>query len=217
MIDFANAQSITIPEGEVAHITCNGEILWQKPNKKYTQVEYLESTGTQWIDTGIKLTNNHSVEIDYQFTSVPKTNERKGLFGGLEANVARYGSLVSPTTRKFEFGYGVGNTYYQTTIPDTARHLIKQEKNKVYVDGSLIYTFEEATFKLSINAYLGTFNYTNYTPALAKYYASKWWDGDTLVRDFIPCVRNTDGKPGMYDLVTETFFTNQGTGEFLYG
>lgn len=30
----------------------------------------------------------------------------------------------------------------------------------------------------------------------------------------IPSVRNSDNKPGMYDLVTNTFFTNEGEGEF---
>lgn len=183
----------------------------------YQEVEYIESTGKQYIDTGIKLTNNYSVTIDYQITSIPKSGERKGLFGGLEANVARYGSLVSPTTRMLEFGYGVGNTYYQTAIPDTNRHVIEQKKNKVYIDNSLIYTFEKATFTMSTNAPLGTFNYVNYTPILARYFSSKWWNGDTLVRDFIPCYRKSDGKAGMYDLVTGTFFTNSGTGEFLYG
>jgi len=48
------------------------------------------------------------------------------------------------------------------------------------------------------------------------YYAKIWNKGD-LVRDLIPCYRKSDNEAGMYDLVTETFFTNAGTGEFLYG
>ena len=34
---------------------------------------------------------------------------------------------------------------------------------------------------------------------------------------FIPALRKSDSKPGMYDLVSGQFFTNQGTGEFSYG
>lgn len=192
--------------------TCNPPIITMKYKRK---LAYLESTGTQYIDTQIKLTNNHSVEIDYQLTAVPETNARKGLYGGLVANVARYGSLVSPTTRCMEYGYGVGNTYYQTSIPDTSRHIIKQEKNKVYFDGVLIYTFKEATFQMPTNALLGTFNYTDYTPALARYYSSRWWNGDTLVRDFIP-VLDLNDVPCMYDKVSGQFFYNQGTGTFKY-
>ena len=119
-MDFQNAKSIVIPEGEVAVIARGNEILWEKyVAPAYTELEYIESTGTQWINTGVKLTSNHSVEIDYQFASIPKIGDRKGLFGGLESNTGRYGSLVSPTTQKMEYGYGTGNTYYQTTIPDS--------------------------------------------------------------------------------------------------
>lgn len=165
----------------------------------------------------MKLTSEHSVELDYQIMSVPKTNERKGLFGGLEANIARYGFIVSPTSRKLEYGYGVGNIYYQTDIPDTDRHVMKQERNRVYVDDSLVHTFAEASFSMSSNAPLGSFNYTNYSPVSARYFSSKWWEADVLVRYFVPCYRKSDNKPGMYDLVTDSFFTNRGTGEFDYG
>lgn len=218
MIDFQNAKSIIIPEGEVAIIARGAEILWKKMELplEYQKVEYIESTGTQYINTGVKLSGNHSVEIDYQFTSVPKSGDRNGLYGGLETSTGRHGALVSPTTMKLEYGYGTGNAYYQTSIPDTNRHVIKQAKNEVYVDGALIYTFEVAIFQQTIEAPLGTFNFTNYKPAKAKYFASRWWNGDTLIRNYIPCYRKSDGKPGMYDTVTETFFTNAGTGEFNF-
>ena len=35
--------------------------------------------------------------------------------------------------------------------------------------------------------------------------------------DLVPCYRKSDGEIGMYDLVSNTFFTNQGTGTFLKG
>ena len=35
--------------------------------------------------------------------------------------------------------------------------------------------------------------------------------------DFIPCYRITDNEIGLYNLVDNQFYTNQGTGEFLYG
>ena len=38
-----------------------------------------------------------------------------------------------------------------------------------------------------------------------------------LIYDFIPCYRKSDNVAGMYDLVSEQFFTNVGTGEFIVG
>lgn len=193
-----------------------GEFNYFDFERDYTQVEYIESTGTQYIDTGVKLTNNHSVEIDYQLTVA--SQKRVGIFGNLASDMSgRYGAILSPSNGYLEYGYGAGNVYHQVGLPDTKRHLFKQEKNKVYQDGSLVYTFEDAVFTINKTALFGSFDYTNYNPAKAKYYRSKWWDGDTLVRDFIPCYRNSDGAVGMFDLVTQTFFTNKGQGEFLYG
>lgn len=214
MIDFLTAKSIIIPEGEVSVISRGSEILWRKQKYK-RELLYLESTGTQWIDTGVILSNNHSVEIDYQLT-VDK-QYRTGLFGNLTTKAtARYGTIFSPSNAYMEYGYGAGNIYYQMGVPDTDRHLLKQEKNKVYVDGALIYTFAEATFTIGSSAPLGNFGYTKYTPAKARYYGSRWWDCDNLVRDFIP-VLDIDDVPCMYDKVSGELFYNRGAGKFLYG
>ena len=51
----------------------------------------------------------------------------------------------------------------------------------------------------------------------AKVYAFYIKDSGALVCNFIPAKRNSDGVIGMYDTVTETFFTNSGTGEFIAG
>ena len=48
-------------------------------------------------------------------------------------------------------------------------------------------------------------------------YGCKIWDDDILVRNFVPCYRVSDNKPGLYDLVNDEFLTNSGTGEFTLG
>lgn len=179
-------------------------------------VEYLESTGTQYIDTGVKLTNNHSVELDYQLTNASQS--RAGLFGALNmtgSNQGRLGSILSPSNKYLEHGYGAGNDYWQQGLPDTNRHILYQKKNETYFDGALIHTFNTATFSLAMNAYLGNFVYTNYTPALAKYYGSRWWDGDTLVRYYKPAI-DENGVGFMFDKVNHTIYDNAGTGAFKY-
>ena len=37
-----------------------------------------------------------------------------------------------------------------------------------------------------------------------------------MIREFIPSLRVSDNKPGLYDTVNNEFYVNQGTGEFLY-
>ena len=176
-------------------------------------VDYLESDGTQYIDTGIKLTNNHSVEVDYQLTSARQN--RKGIFGGLVSNGSRFGTLLSPSNEYLEFGYGYSNVWYQTGLPDTQRHIMKQQKNLLYFDGVLIHTFSTATFTQNFTAPLGSFAYTNYAPASAKYYGSRWWDGNDLVRDYKPAI-DENGVCFWFDKVSHSVFLNAGTGVFSY-
>ena len=45
----------------------------------------------------------------------------------------------------------------------------------------------------------------------------KIWNNDSLVRDFVPCYRKSDSVIGLYDLVSQTFFINQGSGSFIKG
>lgn len=52
MIDFSNVKSVVIPEGEVAMISCGGEVLWEKQLKKNLRfikfvVNEVRSRGTQ--------------------------------------------------------------------------------------------------------------------------------------------------------------------------
>ena len=191
------------------------EFLFKYKPPYLKELEYIESTGTQYIDTGIMLTSNHTVEIDYQLTE--QKQYRTGLFGGLYApSNVRYGALLSSSNAYLECGYGLNNAYYQLGLPDTNRHLLQQKKNVVYFDGALIYTFESASFNASKTSYLGIFDYTNYKPALCRYYGSKWYDGDELVRDFVP-VLDKNKIPCMYDKVTGELFYNKGTGTFSYG
>ena len=63
-----------------------------------------------------------------------------------------------------------------------------------------------------------------YPNAGNKCFLAKFYDRNVLMRHFVPCVRESDGKPGMYDLcgsicpLTDSpFYTNAGTGEFLVG
>ena len=45
----------------------------------------------------------------------------------------------------------------------------------------------------------------------------KMWTDNTLVRDFIPVERLSDGELGLYDLANDVFYTNVGTGTFISG
>ena len=48
-------------------------------------------------------------------------------------------------------------------------------------------------------------------------FSAKFAKSGVVLFNGVPCVRKSDGKPGLYDIVNGVFYTNSGTGEFLYG
>ena len=57
---------------------------------------------------------------------------------------------------------------------------------------------------------------TNYLANYRAFYLKHVRGGNTLL-ELIPCYRKADGVIGMYDLVSESFFANSGTGTFAKG
>ena len=55
------------------------------------------------------------------------------------------------------------------------------------------------------------------SPEPAKIYSAKLTKNGKVVFDLVPCVRESDGEAGFYDLVTQRFLSNDGAGRVLYG
>ena len=52
--------------------------------------------------------------------------------------------------------------------------------------------------------------------AYAKWKSFKIYDNDNLVRNYIPC-KNSEGVPGMYDLVDKKFYSSNTEEQFIAG
>lgn len=210
MIDFLNAKSIVIPEGEVAVISRNGEILWRKQKYK-RELAYLESTGTQWIDTGVTInTSTDTVEFVFQNT---EKNVYKWFFGEHDNN-ARFGLGSGDGVNKRNVAYG-NNTYKVTDAQlYNSQHNFVANANGVFLDDAQIANF--ASFASTSTLYLFNLNLNggNYC-ASAKVWSYKHRRNGVLIRDIIPVLDMND-TPCMYDKVSEELFYNQGTGEFIY-
>ena len=186
----------------------------------YTKLDYIQSTGTQYIDTGVKFNSNtDKFELSYQ------ANDATG-------NYFIAGSGWQEQGKIWLYSYKGGNTFsvYITDTsgsqrafngfagPDTLKHLVTYDAKKLYIDGTLTadnssYTFGETPFNFSL---FNSINSTGYY-AKTKIYSFKMWKSGILTRNMTPVVRNSDNKPGLYDEVNDVFYTNSGTGEFTKG
>lgn len=210
MIDFSNTKSIVIPEGEVEMITRGDEILWKKPKYK-VELEYLESTGTQYIDTGATInTATDTVELVFQATD---TTIYKWFFGEHD-NDARFGLGIGDGTNKRNVAYG--NTTYKVSDSQiyNNKHIFLANESGVFLDGSKIANYK--SFSSTSTLYLFNLNLSGGSyQAKAIVWSYKHTRNSTLIRDLIP-VLDWNDKPCMYDKVSGEFFYNKGTGEFLY-
>ena len=175
----------------------------RKP-RKWRRYEYLQSSGTQYIDTGIKLTEPLTIEIEFVVTNVTNIGMILGAFYD-NSTQPKYQFYTSSS--KFSLSYLSSNNIV-TNDECTA--------NQKY--NTIINTTRVSTENLNVTLYL--FARNNDIGNIIKHkglriYSVKFYQNNTLIRDFAPAQYN--GQYGMWDLVENKFYPNKGTGSFTVG
>lgn len=185
----------------------------------YTPLEYIESTGTQYIDTGYKPNTNTKLEIG---ASTTDTTNDKPLFGVRKSNgVDGFLCWFNPQVAE-QPGFAVGsmsNTYTSYGIATGVRHDVTLS-NSLFTMNELSYSFDAQTFTSSYNLYLLALNKADVLDDRLFYgrlYYTRIYESDVLVRDYVPVKRVSDGAIGLFDRVGQTFYANAGTGKFTAG
>ena len=180
----------------------------------YQEVEYIESNGTQYIDSGIPLGFENGFEVKFY----NKSRSASSGYGAIFGCRTPYYELVSfMNNGTLRWGAWGGTTPYirQNTLQECSLH------NGVFTDcnGNQT-TLARVADDCLYNAYVFGNNERNsfiHGGLGCRIYYLKLYYQNDLIRDFIPCYHKVSGEIGMYDPVTKTFFTNQGTGSFMKG
>lgn len=174
-----------------------------------TQLQYISSSGTQYINTGITFTNNTiRLECKAKGLNSPGTNK------------LIYGANASSNTFTGWYGGTANWRYanYAVSVPGMTNvdMQISHSKTSVIVNNTTYsYGGTGSTYGGNICLF-GDVTRTADNGTVAIYYFKIWKDG-SLVRDFIPVRNELTGVISMYDKVSNTYFTNAGTGEFIAG
>lgn len=178
----------------------------------YTELEYIESSGTQYIDTGFKPNQDTRVVCDTEFAA---STTAYWLFG----------SRVSTNDRNYAFlTYQDGHrSDYNDTAGDviggvSGRFIVDKNKNITYIDEVVKDELSYRAFQSTYNLYIfrGNNGGTPSASNTAKIYSCQIYDNGILVRDYVPA-KNSGEVVGLYDLVNDTFYQNAGTGVFTAG
>lgn len=181
------------------------------PTKQYALLKSIQSSGTQYIDTGFK--PNQDTRTVMRVT-VSQTGTEQYLFGVRMPETALY--EFHRYSNKWSIGYRNRWTDYMTysgAMPFT----IDLNKNQCYFNGSLVGSGTYGTFTCDRPMFLFTCNGGSYTPITATVYECQIYDNGMLVRNFVPAKRLVDGAVGLYDRIGNAFYPNAGTGTFTAG
>ena len=195
---------------------------------------YLQSTGTQYIDTDFGPSLNSYMKIDFyhnksassqiaavsQFTDDLSSRYTFGITGV---------SLVNTTAFIVYNGYNRTGDYWrieknQITGKGTGRYVLTIDKRNANIAG-LTHTFPNTQYSMSHKLILFAFDNTNGVNIQnsTKIYSCILKDNDVLARNFVPvpaCMIIGDfivPENGMWDIVEQKFYGNSGTGSFVYG
>ena len=196
----------------------------------YQQVHYVESTGTQYINTGI-LASNYSEGLNYIYDgAITSIAENQYLFGAIKNN-SRSGSITISTKETLSYNAGANGTELRRNNFITNKKIHYEVLNATSADPQAAICICNGTESTKmgasasvasdmpdINIYFLKCNGSTRTGAYARTYGFSIIAADgTKLRNFIPCYRIADDVVGFYDTINGIFYENAGTGVFLKG
>lgn len=173
----------------------------------YTELEYITMPNDaingylNGINTGVIYNTANKIEFTYKSTDTAY-------------NILFLCGFTSPTQREEPYIAGLSPF---VTVGYTTSTLLPSGISRAELSDGTIRTFvlDYTTNNTKPILFGGWYDY--HWSRTIDWYSFKIWNGDTLLRDFIPCVRTSDGAIGMYDTVNGVFYTNAGTGTFTAG
>lgn len=187
----------------------------------YNQLEYIESSGTQYINTGIRLESNYVIDMDI---SINSGNSDRWIFGADNYSDNRYG-VNSLDDTSIQAIFCANSWTPSTSITVGERFNIEYKLGSQQTcskDGAVFGTKTNTINKSSLDLYIFSDNINNTvtSPSKIRAYTFKCYsdlEKSTIIMNLVPCKRSSDNAIGMYDLVTNTFYGNSGTGTFVAG
>lgn len=177
----------------------------------YIELEYIQSTGTQWIDTNIIPSADTKVEIQVSDVSV-----NDAILLAHDWSGDGFCLSTSNHDKANHIGWHYTGVWQAVTTNRTQLNKIELYRGSIRLNDTQVTTNTNTngrTYTSALKLFGGIDSHYN----SFKLYYLKLYNGETLLRDFIPVTRKSDNVICLYDKVSDTFFTNAGTGVFTAG
>lgn len=193
----------------------------------YTQLEYIKTSPTQYIDTGILPSINLVMEYTVQgnFTTAPTSSYY--LFGrdydytSSSSTVHTYWSMsIYRNTLNRPYVYWNSSSLHSRTITNFSvadKHTYKFYNNGWDIDGvtqdtkTVFTSISRPNYCNTYPIFLNGYNYEGTQTSGQSFiiYSCKFYEGNKLIRDLVPAKNNVTNRTGLYDKITGAFLTTQ--------
>ena len=190
----------------------------------YYELNYLQSDGGQWIDSGLVAGNGIAFESKVIYTEI--ITDGQNILGVNASSARMYAGIGGSGSKEFVMGYGGNRNTYSYSTLDTG---VQYAYDCSFVKGNIYLKINGETLMTATTSP----SYSNYTIYLfadhhqsngaeakcrMKMYYLRIYDSNyDLIRDCVPAERKSDGVLGLFDVVYGIFYTNSGSGSFISG
>lgn len=195
-------------------MTDRRRFLFKKQEMPYTKIKYIESTGTQYIDTKYICGNDVRIETDFEYLQIDSVF--RCIYGKQTKTAAEDAITVSQAVN-----YTV-QAYWRTnltpfTLEKDRRYKMLQSQNALVLDGVDYGGWSSSITKSQLTMYLMARNNNGSAGNFFKgrIYGFKIYESNILAMDLIP-VLDSSKVPCFYDKISNELLYNKGTGEFNY-
>lgn len=222
--DASGYRNVALVAGEGEADARKSETVTEEPRERllpegYTQLEYIESTGNQFLDTGVLVSKNTTVELDIKIDS---TTAWSTLFGSQHSQdgvawnfLVQY---VNATQLKAQYLEGQGP--YITSIPNLMdRNILTLGKRGYSFGGKTGALSQVVNDIVSVNSvYVFAQNVNGKAASFSKIklYGLVAYEGEQATHSFIPC-KSDSGDVGAYDTIGGKFHPGGGSSQLIAG
>ena len=202
--------------------------IWQKAQAQsglpdgYTAVDYLQSSGVQWIEMGVAPNQNTKAVLKIKINDF--SSQGSSLIG------SRTGTNSSDQFFTYLDNYGGTRFLFRMDGQTEAISWKGLTTDKIYVvtlsgtemkaeleDGTAVFSKTFSVFDFTSTVTMALFKSKPLNDGFrGRIYKCKHYSGNELIQDFVPCL-DTRGVPCMFDLVSQKSFYNKGYGSFTWG
>lgn len=217
----------------LAALACAASVCATGLPAEYSRVGSIQSAGRSgsdapYIDLGYMPTSNTWVDIDFEVMAygTGAYDMYPCPIGTCHANNALAFTLTGGATQtaghcwSFRWGGG-GNAVVIAGSTIVGRHTLEAHGATWTIDGLTAAKSSWGSSTTALDTSLYVFarnnNGTMDHPVYMNLYGLDIYEGGVLQHSFVPCIRNFDKEPGLYDIVGDKgFLVNSGTGAFTF-